>query len=176
MSLTWCFLKAKLPQATAWSSTALSLLFLAFRLAVRFHSSRRLQSDDWLVIVAWLMLLAFTIAWQIKIYFLFWMEDVFIGKTPPTDAFYHHQASFLPFVVIWNYLFYSSLWAVKLSFLIFFRRLDSKVIKFHRIWWWVVLFLTIVAWIGCVADIDYGCTIGDTEFILSQYDACIFLF
>lgn len=113
------------------------------------------------------MLLTFTIAWQVEAYFLYWMYDVSNGKALPSEAFFEQYTTFLPFVVVWNYLFYSSLWAVKLSFLIFFRRLGSKT-KSHRIWWWVVLLLTIGAWVGCIADIDYPCTLGDLSYILSE--------
>lgn len=128
-----------------------------------------MQSDDWLVIVAWLMLLTYTIAWQIKGYFLYWMYDIYSGKTLPTETFFEQYTTFLPFIFLWNSLFYSSLWAVKLSFLIFFRRLGSKA-KSHRIWWWVVVILTVGAYVGCITDmsIDYKCSLGDLDYILGE--------
>lgn len=165
------FCSTKWLQATAWAATALSFLFLVFRLVVRVQSFHKLQSDDWLVIGAWLMLLVFSITWQVEIYFLHWMHDVLNGKTLPTEAFYKQYTTFLPFIVAWSYLYYSSIWAVKLSFLIFFRRLGSKV-KSQQIWWRVVLLLTVGAWIACVADIDYKCTLGDLDVIQSKPEFC----
>lgn len=116
------------------------------------------------------MLLAFSITWQLEAYFLTWMYDVLNGKVPPTEAFFNQFATFLPYIVIWNYLFYSSLWAVKFSFLVFLRQLGSKA-KSHQIWWWVVTSLTLAAWVACVADIDYKCTLSGMDYISGMDEA-----
>lgn len=126
--------------------------------------------DDWLVVSAWLMLLAFSITWQVEGYFLTWMFDVLNGKVLPSESFFNQFTKFLPYIVIWNYLYYSSLWAVKFSFLVFLRQLGSKA-KSHQIWWWVVTTLTLAAWVACVADIDYKCTLSDLEYISGKYKA-----
>lgn len=64
-------------------------------------------------------------------------------------------------------LFYSCLWLVKFSFLAFFSKLGSKI-QSHRIWWWVVLIVTIGVWIASVADLDYKCSLSALPWILGK--------
>ncbi|KND94611.1 hypothetical protein TOPH_00772 [Tolypocladium ophioglossoides CBS 100239] len=155
--------------AVAWATTGLSLLFVLFRLAVRVRSFKALYVDDGLVIAAWLMLLVSSIIWQIKASLLYWQFDVTNGRAPPTPAFIAAWATFMPHIVTWNVLFYSCLWAVKLSFLVFFRRLlGSKTTREGKIGWWVICALVVAGWVACVADIDYKCTINDNTYILTQ--------
>ena len=55
-------------------------------------------------------------------------------------------------------LFHSSLVAIKLSFLLFFRRLTNGVyIKVQTIQWWVVFGITISTWIASIGRINYKC-------------------
>ncbi|RYP77926.1 hypothetical protein DL769_003299 [Monosporascus sp. CRB-8-3] len=153
--------------AIAWAATAVTLLFLIFRLAVRIRSFRKLYSDDYLVIAAWLMLLTSTIIWQSKLYLLYWQYDVTFGRAPYTEEFIAAYATFMPQVTTWTVLFYSCLWAVKFSFLMFFRRLGSEI-KAHKVWWRVVFILTLAGWIASVSDFDYRCSTSDITYILVQ--------
>lgn len=154
-------------KSIAWAATAISLLFLIFRLAVRVRSFRKLYSDDYLVIAAWLMLLTSTIIWQTNIYLLYWQYDVASGRAPYSEAFIAAYATFMPQVTTWTVLFYSCLWAIKFSFLMFFRRLGSEI-KVHKVWWWVVFILTFAGWIASISDFDYRCSAGDISYILGK--------
>lgn len=146
-------------------STWISFAFVVFRLIIRVRAFGNLQLDDFLVVAAWFMLLAAAIVWHYKIYFVYELYDVLAGKTPPV-SFLTDYKSFMPNIITWNVLFYSSLWSIKFSFLIFFRRLGSKV-KSHIIWWWVVLGLAVIGYIVCVADIDWDCSLKSVAYITS---------
>jgi hypothetical protein len=65
-------------------------------------------------------------------------------------------------------LFYSSLWCIKFSFLVFFYRLSSKI-KAFRIWWFVVCFCTAAVYIASVGDIEYKCSFEGIEYIIRKY-------
>lgn len=64
-------------------------------------------------------------------------------------------------------LFYSALWCVKFSFMALFHRISAKV-KPLRIWWFVVLFCTASVYIASVADIEYKCSLGGLDYIVSK--------
>ncbi|KAI1074869.1 hypothetical protein F5B20DRAFT_585879 [Whalleya microplaca] len=151
----------------AWAATAITLLFLVFRLTIRLRSFRKLFSDDYLVIAAWLMLFTSTIIWQIKLHLLYWQYDVTFGRAPPSEDFVAAYATFLPQIVTFSVLFYSCLWAVKFSFLMFFRRLGSEI-KAHKIWWRVVFVLTLAGWIASIADFDYRCAAGGITYVMTE--------
>ena len=143
---------------------AVSLCFLVFRLYVKIKSFRRLYSDDWLVLAAWVMLLAFAILWQIEAPTLYQQYAVQSGTEPFTPSFISKDTKLLRLIVLFITLFYSCLWTVKLSLLLFFRRLGSKVIG-HQVWWWSILVITVLSWAACIADINWRCSLGSYYWI-----------
>jgi hypothetical protein len=59
------------------------------------------------------------------------------------------------------------LWCIRFGFMVFFYRLRSKV-RTHQIWYWVVLFFTASVYIMCIGIIEYKCSFGAAEYILSE--------
>lgn len=114
------------------------------------------------------MLLGTAILWQIEAPTLYEQYAVGSGQRPPSQEFIDRDIAFLRTIVPFTILFYSCLWSIKLSFLLFFRRLGSKVIG-HNIWWWCVLVVTILTWVACVADIHYKCSLGSFKLIESKF-------
>jgi hypothetical protein len=53
--------------------------------------------------------------------------------------------------------FYTSLWSIKLSFLVFFKRLIPSSLRNLRIYWTVVLAITIITYIGVWGVNPYKC-------------------
>lgn len=49
-------------------------------------------------------------------------------------------------------LFYSSLWSIKISFLLFFRRLGMNV-KNQKLLWWPVFGITVATYFACIGTI-----------------------
>lgn len=157
-----------LTKGVMWAAVAISCLFVIFRLAVRVRTFKKLQADDYLTVAAWCMFLASSIVWQLKAYILYWLYDVVYGRTQFSTEFLHDYSTFMPQIVTWNVLFYSCLWSIKFSFLVFFRRLQSRVERAQRIWWWVVFAITVATWVVCIADIDYNCSLRNVIYILSK--------
>ena len=150
-----------------WSGTAISLFFLVFRIFVKLRSFHKLYVDDYLVLFAWFGLLASSIIGQIQSATLYEQYAILSGQMSITPGFYERAAAMLRCVAPLHILFYSCLWAVKLSFLFFFRRLGFNV-RGQKGWWWFVLIITILAWVACIADFPYGCSLGSVEHIYSK--------
>lgn len=135
---------------------------------MRIRSFRKLFWDDLLVIAAWGMLLGTAVLWQVEAPTLYEQYAVESGKEPFSLGFIERDTAFLRTIAPFTILFYSCLWTVKLSFLIFFRRLGSKI-KGHQIWWWCILVITFLTWVACIADIDYQCSLGSFEHIICEF-------
>lgn len=88
------------------------------------------------------------------------------GTISPTPKIIADEVTFLKTEVATIFLFYCCLWSIKLSFLIFFRRLGQRV-RGQKIWWWFVLALTVVTWATCIGDIQYPCLLNSLEYIMS---------
>lgn len=134
---------------------------------MRFKGFRKLFADDFLVIAAWLMLLASDIVWQVKVGVLYWQYGVSAGTIPLSLEFLEAFQTFMPQIITWNVLFYCCLWSIKFSFLLFFRRLGTDIIAPK--YWWFVTVLTACGLIACIGDIDYVCTLKDIMYIMSEF-------
>ncbi|PYI05541.1 hypothetical protein BO78DRAFT_398059 [Aspergillus sclerotiicarbonarius CBS 121057] len=150
-----------------WAFTWTSFLFILFRVVVRYGSFRRLYLDDAFVLLAWAIMLTTAIIWQIEGQVLYEIYAMSAGKQPYTPDILPKFNNFMRFIAPLTILFYSGLWCVKFSFLAFFSRLGSKI-KSHQIWWGVVLFVTVAVWMASVADMDYRCSLGGLEYIITQ--------
>lgn len=114
------------------------------------------------------MKLGTSILWQINVPALYNHLAVLAGKKPFDQGFVNRDTALLRTSVAFGILFYSTLWLVKLSFLMFFRRLGSKVIGLS-IWWWCILVVTVLTWVACVADIQYKCSLSSYAFIICEF-------
>ena len=66
-------------------------------------------------------------------------------------------------------LMYTSLWLVKLSFLLFFYRLGPRLIHEMKTHWWAVATFTALAYGATFASYPYMCTFGSFEQITTPY-------
>ncbi|CAG8305844.1 unnamed protein product [Penicillium olsonii] len=150
-----------------WALTSISFLFVLFRVYVQLTSFRRLFIDDFLVISAWIIILSAAIIWQVKGKILYELYAISAGTKPFTLDFLPRYNVFMRYNAPFQILFYTGLWCIKFSFMAFFYRLCSKVKKF-RIWWFVVLFCTAAVYIASIGDIEYKCSLGGIEYIVTQ--------
>ena len=111
------------PQGHHWGVAIVSLFFVAFRIGVRVKYFRRIWADDIMVIGACLMIFATACIYQSQATSLYKSYPLVIGKIPPTPENLANETTLLRAEVTEYYLFYTALWTVKLSLLVFFRRL-----------------------------------------------------
>ncbi len=146
-------------QGVLWGGVGLGLLFLLCRMYIRLAIFRRLFADDALVCAAWAMTLANAIVWQRASGDMYLALRVSGGASSPA-AIPHDFAArmrvFLHALFASYLLFVSTLWAVKLSFLVFFRQLGQHL-RFQNILWWGVLAFTAVSYVASIALINFRC-------------------
>lgn len=144
-------------KGVVWSGLIITLFFFAFRIYVRVKSFQRIYIDDALVLLAWLMMLATSIICQTLSGAMYRSFRSFSGEvSPPLPNFVIDVQNFLRGSAVVIMLFYSTLCAVKLSFLIFFRRLVQGVARQKQLWW-CVLAITIGSYFVCIGTIEYNC-------------------
>lgn len=150
-----------------WSGTAVSLSFVAFRIFVRIKSFRRIYAADALVLIAWLMFLASAVIWQSQQTAMYEQFALSTGNVIPTPEQLAAERTFLRSEVATISMYYTSLWIVKLSFLVFFRRLGQKV-RGQRIWWWCVTGFTIATWATCIGSMDFKCLLRSLDYVFGR--------
>lgn len=101
------------------------------------------------------MALASAVIWQIFAKYMFEMLAVAYGSQPGphfATEFEHYSKASAAVVI----LFYSTLWAIKISFLIFFKRL-GKNIRRQELLWWPIFGFTMATYFASIGVIPYSC-------------------
>jgi hypothetical protein len=146
------------PKAILWTLTAVSFLFVVFRAYVRLRVFGRFLEDDFLVLLAWLILLTCSILWVVRktLTLVYTSYLVGFGAEAPTPYFLEHFSTWLSIFFAESLLVMFGLWSVKFAFLAFFRKL-SKDVKGERILWWIVTALTVSALAISIGVYVYPC-------------------
>ena len=74
---------------------------------------------------------------------------------PPTDFEADSERYYRASLAVWV-CYYTGIWAVKFSFLPFFKWLGQNVPRQHVLWWCVFTF-TVAAYIVSIGDMPYAC-------------------
>lgn len=142
-----------------WAGVAVSFCFLLFRFYVRLKIFRRLHIEDPFVLAAWLMNLANAVIWQKSANELYSVIAVESGQlTIPPPEYFSSVYIELHSLFASELLYYTALWSVKFSFLLFFRNLRNDIRRQMILWYWVLAF-TIASYVGCLCMINYKCLV-----------------
>ncbi|KAK3682776.1 hypothetical protein B0T22DRAFT_484798 [Podospora appendiculata] len=146
-----------------WTGVSLSGLFLSGRLYSRFRGVRRLFVDDYLAAFAFLLVATTGALWQwVAAGDMYYVLDVEAGARPFAPDVFDRLHRWLAVTLVVELFFYTSLVAVKLSLLFFFRRLDANV-NSQKWLWWSTLAFTLATYFISVGNVDYKCLTGSVE-------------
>lgn len=132
-----------------WLIEAFAFVLLAVRLTSRLRSHRRLFWDDGLLVFAWVLTLITAALWQCVAATMYWTIEIGQGTAQLTvslEDYFEKLKLWLRVTFLASIFFYTSLTAVKLSFLLFFRRLGDRVYGF-KWYWWPTLVFVLCTWI-----------------------------
>lgn len=124
---------------------------------MRIRSFKKFYWDDAFVLIAWLMLLASAIIWQCiskNMYQALYIASGVSLSIPPT--FIEDSQTYLRGMLAIILLFQSGLWSVKISFLLFFRRLGENV-SGQKVHWWIAFAFTLATYFVGIGTIQYNC-------------------
>ncbi|KAK4658253.1 hypothetical protein QC762_100618 [Podospora pseudocomata] len=140
-----------------WSGTCLSLVTILLRLAFRIKLLRRLRLDDYLVIASFVFYLGSTILWAVLARTLYVVAQGW--NTTPTDPaaiveLFNNAGTLLHAILATYWLTWTSLWLVKIAFMVFFYPLGRHA-PLQRYLWWMVLVCIVAAYcvtVGLTTD------------------------
>ena len=129
-----------------WAGVSLAIIFTILRTMIRFHVSHRLFLDDFFVYFSLAVLIAMGVLYTLITNFMFELALVSDGEMKPTLQFLVQAPFFLKSQFAIILLFWTSLWSVKFSILLFYRKLFTGP---SLRWWWAVIVFTSFAYVGC---------------------------
>ena len=98
---------------------------------------------------------------------MFNLSAVSSGHKMPTPTLFHDGEAYLKASVAVIAFFYSTLWAIKVSFLLFFKRL-TKNVRHQQLLWWSVFGFTIATYFVCIGTIQYPCLVVPMQCIITK--------
>ena len=116
------------------------------------------------------MLCATAILYQIQSVNLYNHYPLVTGKIPPTPVNLARERTLFKSMVAEYYLWYTTLWMVKLSILLFFRRLfgERQHAPWLKAWWWFITGVTVSTWAACLGTIPYNCKLKPLPWIFGK--------
>lgn len=95
------------------------------------------------------------------------LMGVSAGLEPPGPTFVIDSDNYSKASTAVQIFFYSTLWSVKISFLIFFRRLGKNVRR-QKFLWWPIFSFTVATYIASVGMIQYRCLINSLLYLIEN--------
>lgn len=144
------------------------MIFVAFRILSRIKLFKRLYWDDVLVVFALIFALASAIIWQaFMAHDMYELMNVSAGLALPGPNFLADGRRYSRASLAILILFYSTLWSIKLSFLIFFRRLGKNVLR-QKLIWWPVFGFTVASYVVAIGVLQYRCLVNSMIYLIEH--------
>ena len=144
------------------------MIFVSFRFWARIKGFKRLYWDDFFVFVAVILHIVTGIVWQtFMAHDMYEMMSVVAGLQLPGPNFLAHVHRYGKSSLASLLLFYSTLWAIKFSFLVFFRRL-GKHVRRQRLLWWPIFGFTVTSYLIILGITPYGCLGGSITHLVEE--------
>ncbi|KAI4224913.1 MAG: hypothetical protein L6R36_004313 [Xanthoria steineri] len=150
-----------------WAGFAVATICCGLRGLARVRTFKKLLVDDYFVLLALSLVLASAITWQVFADDLYYIMRVSAGLEMPGKDFARVSGRYFKATLAVIILFYTALWSIKISFLLFFRRLGNNVRGQRRIWW-PVLGVTLATYFACIGSIQYRCLISSFEYLAAN--------
>ncbi|MCJ1405675.1 hypothetical protein MMC11_008904 [Xylographa trunciseda] len=141
-----------------WAGVSLATVFTIIRTTIRLHISRRLFVDDAFVYLALAILIAMAVLYTLINDIIFQIVLVGEGLLPPSPEFMSQVPFFLKVQFAIIVLFWTTLWAVKWSFLMYYKKLFIGLPGHMQKCWWAVVIFSVLAYLGCWVTQLLSCT------------------
>jgi len=150
-----------------YSMLVLASVFVFARSVVQVYMRRRLEAQDYLLYVAFVLFLTMTISYLVIFPRVFMIARVSVGALEPGPTFQDDMIIYVRMMFVTTTLFWISLWSIKLSFLSLYKKLLEGLPKVYmRLWTAVLAFCVIVSFPVCNFRVF-------TYFILQTLIGCI---
>ena len=129
-----------------WIGTSLAAIFTVVRTRLQYLHNRRLYINDYLICLAFAVHVVLSTLYQIMSPPMYDLEIVTYRLHQITGSEILRFEFYLRLQFAATYLYWSSLWLVKLALLTFFWRLFESVQTHTRYYWWLMCGITILTW------------------------------
>lgn len=134
--------------ALIWGGVGLAFIFVIARTAIRFYKVEQLTYDDYWIYFAWIFLTVNAVLQTVQAPHLYYIARAAAGLVPAGEPMVYHGGLYLRYEFASIGLFWTTLWAVKASFLTVFWRLFYGLPMYRRSLVGVAIF-SFLTYAGC---------------------------
>ena len=135
------------------------------RLYIRYHCFRRLLVDDWIMMFALALLLSVVALAQAFLGDVYKIVEFENGHIIPDASFPDVMRHGLRGFGAALTMSLVGILAVKINFLLFFKRLGTQITS-YLVFWYIVLFITVACGATNIGLMDYKCVFGSLEYTM----------
>ncbi|KAI9777321.1 MAG: hypothetical protein M1839_008929 [Geoglossum umbratile] len=143
-------------QVIIWTMIGVNTVFVIARTFARYTKLRKLQLEDIMMFLALAFFLSMAGVYLLVLPPLYRVIDVSAGTKPLYPAFFKDAYLIIKGFFATTMLFWATLWAVKVSLLLLFRRLMVGLTHYMRLWWALLAF-TMITFVGCIVSEVLSC-------------------
>lgn len=133
----------------------MTILTAITRIYVRINTQGRLHPDDYALLVALGLYLTLAGLYMADIPYMYAFLDFTSGQTAFSAATEHDFYEMMMFNFAVTPMYWAILWAVKISLMLFFRRVVRNTNWMRA--WWIILVVTCLAFVGCLVSQFLSC-------------------
>ena len=128
-----------------WAMMIVTSVVFAARTLIRVRQPKKIQADDFILLLAYLCFLTLTILYIVLAPTMYRVTDATTGKTPLYPELLSDSLFMIEIFFANTMIFWFTLYAVKFSFLALYRRLMAGIKVYMQLWWAVVIFCVVVS-------------------------------
>ncbi|KAI1332959.1 hypothetical protein F5Y16DRAFT_354444 [Xylariaceae sp. FL0255] len=140
-----------------WVLTSLCTVMFALRLMIRFSVFRYFLAEDYVIALAWAILIALAVLLQTFLGDIYLIQHVENGTLVPSADFPNTLVRGLRFDGTAIILDTIGIWSIKFSFLLFFRRFGREIQSYMTLWF-IALVVVAAAGGAHIGLVPYECT------------------
>jgi hypothetical protein len=144
MSSSQNYVTQKQLLGVGYAMLAVTTLVFGARTYIRVQQPKRIQTDDYFLLLAYLCFLTLTILYIVLAPTMFRVTDATSGLTPIYPEILADSLFMIKIFFANTMIFWFALYSVKFSFLSLYRRLMQGLRLYMQLWWAVVIFCTLV--------------------------------
>ena len=131
-----------------WVGVLIAILSTLLRFFCRWRVKRHISIDDVFVFVAVIILICMAILYALVTRIMFDLDAVAAGKATLSPDLVDEASFYLKCQFAIIVMFWTTLWAVKMAILFFYKDLFNRLPKQMALWW-TVFGVVILFYLGC---------------------------
>ena len=151
-----------------WVGTCLAAISTTIRTRLQYRHNQRLYVNDYLICLALIFHVILSILFQLMSPPMYSFVAVLSSSAQPSHSHITHIEYYLRLQFAVTYIYWSTLWLVKLALLTFFWRLFESLWTHARLFWKFMCTITVATWIISIFLLGFACKPPSNLFIFGK--------